>query len=221
MFFKRGFKMSIGMLGKKVGMIRVFNAAGKALPVTVIEAGPCKVTQIKTAANDAYAAIQVGFDPMREDRLKKPIKGHLKKSGVSALRRLKEFRMADEKALAEYKLGQEIKVDIFKPGDYVDVSGVSKGRGFQGVVRRHGFAGMKASHGANEYFRRPGSIGTNTFGSNTKRGKKLPGRFGNANNTVLNLEVVKVDPEQNVLVVKGGIPGADGGFVVIRKTRRG
>ncbi len=213
--------MSIGMLGKKVGMTRIFNEAGKAIPVTVIEAGPCKVTQIKTSENDAYTAVQLGFDPVKEGHVKKPIMGHLKKAGVPGLRRLKEFRIADEKAIAEYKLGQEIRVDIFKAGDYVDVMGVSKGRGFQGVVKRHGFTGMKASHGANEYFRRPGSIGTNTFGSNTKRGKKLPGRFGNAKNTLLNLEVVRVDLDQNVLLVKGGIPGADGGFVVIRKTRRG
>ncbi len=213
--------MSIGMLGKKVGMTRIFNEAGKAIPVTVIEAGPCKVTQIKTSEKDAYTAVQLGFDPVKEGHVKKPILGHLKKAGVSGLRRLKEFKISDEKAVAEYKLGQEIRVDIFKAGDYVDVMGYSKGRGFQGVVKRHGFTGMRASHGANEYFRRPGSIGTNTFGSNTKRGKKLPGRFGNAKNTLLNLEVVRVDLDQNVLLVKGGIPGADGGFVVIRKTRRG
>jgi large subunit ribosomal protein L3 len=210
--------MEFGILGKKIGMTRVFDEKGNSIPVSLIEAGPCKVTQIKTAEKDAYTAVQVGYDSIKEKKTTKPILGHLKKSGVGPVKVFKEFRIDDP---AQFQLGQEIRVDVFKAGDYVDISGLSKGRGFQGVVKRHGFHGMKASHGANEYFRRPGSIGTNTFGSNVKKGKKLPGHYGNARITILNLKVVKVSLEDNLLVVKGGIPGGFGSLLEIRKTNRG
>jgi large subunit ribosomal protein L3 len=137
------------------------------------------------------------------------------------LRWLREFRIPDNEKLSQFKLGQEIRVDIFKAGDYVDVTGLSKGRGFQGVVKRHGFTGLKATHGANEYFRRPGSIGTNTFGSNVKKGKKFPGHYGQEKITILNLRVVKVDPQENLLVVEGAIPGSRNALLTIRKTNRG
>lgn len=213
--------MALGILGRKVGMTRIFDQKGNTVPVSVIEAGPCKVTQVKTQDKDAYNAIQVGYEAMRGDRARKPQSGHLKKAGVDAVRFLREFRLEDGVKPEQYQLGQEIRVDIFKEGDHVDVLGLSKGRGFQGVVKRHGFTGMRATHGANEYFRRPGSLGTNTFGSNVKRGKKMPGHYGNERITLLNLEVVKVDPQENLLVLKGGIPGARGGLVVIRKSNRG
>jgi large subunit ribosomal protein L3 len=213
--------MEVGILGKKVGMTSVFDEAGKSVPVSVIEAGPCKITQIKTNGTDRYCAVQLGYESVREDRAKKPRLGHLKKAGVSPLRWLKEFRIQDDEKVSQYQLGQEIRVDIFKPGDYVDITGNSKGRGFQGVVKRHGFTGLRATHGANEYFRRPGSIGTNTFGSNVKKGKKFPGHYGNERITILNLKVIKVDPQENLLVIEGAIPGAKGGLLTIRKTNRG
>lgn len=213
--------MEVGILGKKIGMTKIFDEKGNSIPVSLIVAGPCKVTQIKTAEKDDYAAVQVGYDSVKEKKVTKPIAGHLKKSGVGPVKVLKEFRIDDAAKLAQFQLGQEIKVDIFKAGDYVDISGLSKGKGFQGVVRRHGFTGMRASHGANEYFRRPGSLGTNTFGSNVKKGKKLPGHMGNERITILNIQVVKVSLEDNLLVVKGGIPGGFGNLLEIRKTNRG
>lgn len=214
--------MSMGLLGRKIGMTRVFDDKGNSIPVCVIEAGPCFVTQIKTHETDSYSAVQVGFDRLtKEKNGKKPLLGHFKKAGVVALKLVKEFRYADDASMSQVKLGQEIKVDIFKPGDRVDVTGWSKGRGFQGVVKRHGFRGLRATHGANEYFRRPGSIGTNTYGSNVKKGKKFPGHYGDERVTVLDLEVVQVDSESNLLAVRGGVPGAFGGALIIRKTNRG
>ena len=214
--------MDMGILGKKVGMTRVFDEKGNSVPVSVIEAGPCKVTQMKTMETDAYAAVQVGFESVKkEKKITKPILGHLKKAGASPLRYLREFRIKDEGELSQFKLGQEIKVDIFKVGDRVDIAGISKGRGFQGVVKRHGFAGTPGSHGNAEYFRRPGSLGTNTFGSNVKKGKKMPGRYGNERVTMVDLVVVKVDLEENLLLVKGGIPGANGGLLIVSKSTRG
>jgi large subunit ribosomal protein L3 len=213
--------MEVGILGKKVGMTRIFDETGKSVSASVIVAGPCMVTQIKSNDSDAYSAVQVGYESIREDHTKKPRLGHLKKAGVSPLRWLREFRIQDNEKLSQYKLGQEIRVDIFKAGDYVDVTGLSKGRGFQGVVKRHGFTGLRATHGANEYFRRPGSIGTNTFGSNVKKGKKFPGHYGQEKITILNLRVVKVDPQENLLVVEGAIPGSKNALLTIRKTNRG
>ncbi|MBI1883974.1 MAG: 50S ribosomal protein L3 [Chlamydiae bacterium] len=210
-----------GILGKKVGMTRIFNPQGLEIPISVIEAGPCPITQIKTLGKDSYNAIQMGYEPIQEKRTKKPLLNHFKKAGLKPMRWLREWRVCDEKLLSDLKVGQEIRVDIFKPGDHVDVIGWTKGRGFQGVVKRHGFRGLRATHGNKEYFRRPGSIGTNTFGSNTKRGKKFPGHYGNERQTLLNLEVIRVDVEENVLVLRGGIPGAKGGFLMVRKSERG
>ena len=202
-------------------MTRIFDEKGTSVPVTLITAGPCKITQLKTSGKDSYSAVQVGFEPRKEKHVKKPILGHLKKAGVSGQSHFKEFRVMDDDAVSKFQLGQEIKVDLFKAGDFVDVTGFSKGRGFQGVVKRHGFTGTKASHGANEYFRRPGSLGTNTFGSNVKKGKKLPGRYGVDRKTILDLMVVRVEPEENLLLVRGSVPGANGGLLEIRKTNRG
>ncbi|MBI1871377.1 MAG: 50S ribosomal protein L3 [Chlamydiae bacterium] len=208
------------ILGRKIGMTRIFSEKGDEIPVSVIEAGPCQVTQVKTLKTDSYGAIQVGYEPIKESHAKKTLLGHLKKAGTVPFRWLKEIKIEDEVALGQCKLGQEIRVDIFKPGDHVDVIGFTKGRGFQGVVKRHGFRGLRATHGNNEYFRRPGSIGTNTFGSNTKRGKRFPGHYGNERQTILSMKVIRVDFEENLLLLRGGVPGAKGGLLFIRKSTR-
>jgi large subunit ribosomal protein L3 len=205
----------IGIIGRKLGMTRIFGERGKAIPVTVIEAGPCYVTQVKTEDTDGYNAVQLGFDETKEKRVTKPVLGHLKKAGVKPLRVLREFR--DFELEGELQLGQEIRVDIFKEGDKVSVTGFTKGRGFAGVVKRHGFGGGPKTHGQSDRWRAPGSIGQSSFPSRVLKGLRMAGRMGNTRVTVKNLEVVKVDPENNLLVIKGAIPGAIKGIVTIRK----
>lgn len=190
------------ILGRKIGMTQIFTDEGQAVPVTVIEAGPCVVVQTKTAETDGYEAIQVGFGEQKEARLNQPQKGHFTKANVKPVRYLKEFKL--DKA-AEYKPGQEIKVDVFNEGDQVDVSGITKGKGFAGAIKKHGFQRGPMSHGS-KYHRGPGSLGA--LGPNRVfKGRKLPGRMGSDKVTVQNLQVVKVDPERNLLLVKGSVPG--------------
>lgn len=199
------------ILGKKVGMMQMFSPEGKAIPVTVIEAGPCVVVQTKTTDNDGYEAIQVGFDEIKETRANKPKKGHFAKANVKPMRYLREFRVENA---ADYQLGQEIKADLFAVGDAVDVTGTSKGKGFQGPIKRHGQSRGPMAHGS-KYHRRTGSLGA--MGNNRVFiGHKLPGRMGGEKVTVQNLEVVKVDAQRNLILVKGAIPGAKKSLVTIK-----
>ena len=200
-----------GYLGKKIGMSRVFREDGRVVPVTMIQAGPCSVTQIKTSESDGYEAIQLGFDPVK--KLNKPEAGHLK--GGSPVRHLREVKADD---VGEFELGQQISVDIFEPGELVDVIGKSKGRGFAGVMKRHGFGGGPRTHGQSDRARAPGSIGGGTTPGKVFKGLKMAGHMGNARITVKNLEVVQVDPDRNLLFLKGGVPGAPNGLLMIRRT---
>jgi len=206
----------IGILGEKVGMCQVFSEKGQALPVTVIKAGPCFIFQKKSLSNDGYNAIQVGYGERKEKSLNKPEKGHFEKLNVKPQKYLREFRVEN---LDEYKVGQEIRVDIFKVGDYVDVQGTSKGKGFAGPVKRWGFRGGPASHGSCQH-RKVGSIGSSSFPSRVFRGMKMAGRMGGNSSVAKNLEVVRVIPEEDLILVKGAIPGVRRGLVLISKSRK-
>ena len=199
-------------LGKKIGMTQIFDEAGYVIPVTVIEAGPCTVTQVKTRESDGYEAVQLGFGESK--RLNKPKAGHLK---GKLLRHLREVKAED---LSEYAVGQQVKVDIFEPGELVDVIGRSKGRGFAGTVKRHGFHGGPRTHGQSDRLRAPGSIGGGTTPGKVFKGLKMSGHMGDVRITVKNLRVVKVDAERNLLWLKGGVPGAPNGLLMVRKTRK-
>lgn len=204
-----------GILGKKIGMTSIFDENGTSIPCTVIEAGPCYVTQIRTIDADGYNAICVGFDEIPERKVTKPLKGQFKKSNVKPLRLVKEFRGVTN---GDLSIGKEIKVDIFSIGDKVDVSAKSKGRGFQGVVKRHHFGGVgMQTHGQSDRVRAPGSIGGSSFPSRVFKGQRMAGRMGFDNVTVKNLTVVKVILEQNLILVKGSIPGAKNTYVKITK----
>ena len=205
----------LGIIGRKVGMTQVFNEKGDAVPATLIEAGPCPIVQVKTKGKDGYAAIQIGFGEKREKNLTKPVIGQFKKAGVPVRAMLKEFRIDDG---TEYQAGQEIKVDMFEVGKLVDVVATSIGRGFQGTTKRHGFTGGKATHGVTTH-RQPGSIGCSAYPSRVIKGKRLPGRMGGKRVTIKNLQVVAVDAEQSLLVVRGSIPGPVRGFVLVRPAR--
>jgi len=203
---------TIGLLGKKIGMTRIYSEMGQAIPVTVIQAGPCVVLQKKTEAGEGYNAIQVGFDPKKESRLNKPQAGHLKAAGKGGFYHIKEFRVADPDA---YELGQEIQLaELVKIGDQVHISGRSKGRGFQGVVKRHGFKGGRKTHGS-MFHRRPGSIGCSAWPSRVIKGKKLPGHMGSDLLTKKNLTVVDVRADENIMMVRGAVPGAKQGLLQI------
>ncbi len=203
-----------GLIGKKVGMTRVFNDEGRSVPVTVLEAGPCPVIQVKSEDGDGYAAVQLGFEAKKHKRASKAELGHAAKAGLDAAPRLlREFTSADGDA---YEPGQQLTVEMFEAGQRVRVTGVSKGRGFQGVVKRYGFAGRPASHG-HPMSRTPGSMGPGTDPSRVIKGKKLPGRMGGDRNTIRNLQVVRVDSERNLLFVRGGVPGSRNSYVLIRK----
>ncbi|WP_252223074.1 MULTISPECIES: 50S ribosomal protein L3 [unclassified Clostridium] len=204
--------MKKAIMGKKIGMTQIFNEAGKVIPVTVVEAGPCVVVQKKTVEKDGYEAIQVGFGDIREKLVNKPAKGHFEKAGVVLKRTLKEFRLED---VSGYEIGQEIKADVFEIGDKIDVSGVSKGKGFQGVIKRWNQQRGPMTHGS-KFKRAPGSMGASSDPSRTFKNKRMPGHMGCVNTTVMNLEVVKVIAEKNLLLIKGGIPGPNKGTVVIR-----
>ncbi len=205
-----------GILGRKIGMTRVYNEHGRSIPVTVIEAGPCTILQKKTVAKEGYNAIQVGFLEKKQSRLNKPEAGHFKRSGGKGFYHVREFRVTDPES---YELGQQIMVsDLLKIGDKVDISGRAKGRGFQGVMKRHGFGGGKASHGSG-FHRAPGSIGCSAWPGRVIKGKKLPGRMGNNMVTQKNLTVVDIREEENILLVEGAVPGARNGLLSIY-TRR-
>jgi large subunit ribosomal protein L3 len=204
--------MKKAILGKKVGMTQVFDREGRALPVTVIEAGPNVVVQKKTVENDGYAAIQVGFVDAKERRVTKPLRGHFGKAKVAVKKYLRELRL---EAAEGFEVGQELKADVFAVGERVDVSGVSKGKGYAGAIKRHNFHRGPMSHGS-KYHRAAGSMGASSDPSRTFKGKKLPGHMGAQNVTVQNLEVVMVDPEKNVILVKGGVPGIRGSLVMIK-----
>ena len=201
-----------GILGEKLGMTQVFTEDGRAVPVTVIKAGPCRVLQVKTLERDGYAAVQLGFGTPGP-RVSKPMQGHAEKAGTDPVRHVVELRTDDAEA---YQPGQEIKVDVFSPGDTTDVVGVSKGKGFAGVMKRHGFSGLKASHGTKRKDRHPGAIGACATPSRVFRGMKMAGHMGHERVTVLNLEVVEVDLERNLLLIKGAVPGPAGGLVLVR-----
>jgi large subunit ribosomal protein L3 len=207
--------MSRGLLGKKLGMTGFFTSEGRFVPVTVIEAGPCVVTQIKTRSTDGYDALQLGFGDKRIGRVNKPLQGHFKKSGDQCFRYTREFVVDNPE---EYNLGQEITVDMFKVGDRVDVVGTTKGRGFAGVIKRHGFHRGPMTHGSRNV-RRPGSIGCSAWPAKVIKGKKMPGQYGNDRKTVRNLEIVDIRPEDNVILVKGAVPGAATGLMAVKKPK--
>ncbi|NQX90814.1 MAG: 50S ribosomal protein L3 [Flavobacteriales bacterium] len=204
-----------GLIGKKIGMTSIFSAAGKNIPCTIIEAGPCVVTQVKTLEKDGYEAVQLGFGERKEKRTSQAMKGHFKKAGVSPKRKLVEFKGFDQ----ELNVGDEVKLDdIFSEGEFVFVAGKSKGKGFQGVVKRHGFGGVgQATHGQHNRMRAPGSIGAASYPARVFKGMRMAGQMGNKRVTVENLEVVKVLPEDGLIVVKGAVPGHKGSTLIIRK----
>ena len=203
-----------GIIGRKVGMTQIFEESGEAVPVTVIEAGPCPIVQLKTQEKDGYQAIQLGFGKQKEGRTNKPKQGHLAKAGVEPTFVLREFRV---QSLDDISVGNIVDASVFSQGELVDVTGTSKGRGFSGVVRRWNFAGGKKSHGGEQDLRRPGSIGASATPSRVFKGKKMAGRHGAKRHTVQNLSVMQADPERNLLVVKGAVPGPPNGLLLIRK----
>ncbi|MBO4444727.1 MAG: 50S ribosomal protein L3 [Bacteroidaceae bacterium] len=203
-----------GLLGKKIGMTSVFGADGKNVPCTVIEVGPCTVTQVKSVEKDGYAAVQVGFQEAKEKHTSAPLLGHFKKAGVTPKRHLAEFKNFEK----EYNLGDVITVDLFSDAAYVNVIGTSKGHGYQGVVKRHGFGGVgQSTHGQHNRQRKPGSIGACSYPAKVFKGMRMAGQMGNQRVTVANLQVLKVIPEQNVLVIKGSVPGYNGSIVIVEK----
>jgi large subunit ribosomal protein L3 len=208
--------MCEGLLGKKLGMTGLFLPDGTYVPVTIVQAGPCVVTQIKSEVTDGYNALQLGFGDKKKSRLNKPSQGHLKKCGDVACAHLREFSVDNP---GEYNLGQEITVDLFEVGDTVDVRGVSKGRGFAGVIKRHGFHGGKSTHGSHSH-RIPGSIGCSAWPAKVIKGKKMPGQYGNDRKTIQNLQVVDIRPAENIILIKGAIPGSVSGLVEIKRPRK-
>jgi len=207
-------KMS-GIIGRKIGMTSIFNEQGKNIPCTVIQGGPCSVLQVRTDEVDGYQAVQLGFDDKTEKNTPKALQGHFKKAGSTPKYKMVEF---SGDFVSELTLGQEVTVDMFAEGEYVDVSGTSKGKGFQGVVKRHGFAGVgQATHGQHNRLRAPGSIGAGSDPSRVFKGMRMAGRMGGEKVTVSNLQVLKVDTEKNLLIVKGAIPGPKNGYVIVRR----
>ena len=203
--------MKKAILGKKIGMTQIFDEKGRAIPVTVVEAGPCTVVQIKTKDSDGYEAVQLGFGEVKEKKLIRPIKGHFTKANVTPKKHLREFRLEE----ISYNVGDEIKADIFKEGETVDVTGTSKGKGFQGVIKRHGQSRGPMGHGS-MYHRRPGSMGSTSTPGRVFKGKKLPGHMGRVTVTIQNLDVVRVDMDKNVILVKGSVPGAKGAILKVK-----
>jgi large subunit ribosomal protein L3 len=205
----------MGLIGRKVGMTQIFSDQGEAVPVTVLEVGPCTVTELRTESKDGYNAVQLGFGTQRESRMARPLLGQFKKRNLTPSRVLREFRVDDLQGL---ELGQSLKVDLFEKGRHVDVIGVTKGRGFTGVVKRYGFVAGHASHGPT-HGKQPGSIGASAFPSRVVKGKRLPGRMGTDRHTARNLEVIGIDAEQNVLMVRGAVPGPTRGLVLVHKRK--
>lgn len=207
--------MKKGIIGKKLGMTQIFAEDGSVIPVTVIEAGPCPITQKKTVETDGYEAVQLAFEDIREKLVNKPLAGHFKKAGVSAKRHLKEFRLDDISAL---NVGDVVAADTFAAGEKVDITGTTKGHGYSGVVKRWGCHKLRMTHGVGPVHRQPGSMGANSSPSRIFKNKKMAGQYGNVQATALNLEVVRVDAEKNLIAVKGAVPGSRGGIVFIRNT---
>lgn len=203
-----------GIIGKKLGMTSMYDPGGRFVACTIIEAGPCTVTQVKTEDSDGYRAVQLAYDDKKEKNTPKPLVGHFRKAGISPKRVVREFDINPD----DYKLGDEVKCDIFEQGNFIDVVGTTKGKGFQGVVKRHGFAGVGGrTHGQHNRGRAPGSIGACSFPARVFKGKRLGGRMGNQRVKMQNLKVLQVIPEKNILVVTGSVPGAPGSYVLIEK----
>jgi len=207
-----------GIIGRKAGMTQIFGKEGEFIPVTVIEAGPCPIAQVKTAQKEGYNALQLAFGQKRKTLFNKPTVGHFEKTKIEPKRFLREFRLA--KLDKQLEPGKEIKVDLFTVGEKVDVTGISKGLGFQGVVRRHKFRGGPKTHGQSDRLRAPGSIGSSSFPSRTYKGQRMAGRMGNERVTVLNLEVVGVDLEKNILLIRGAVPGKKNAILLVKKSKR-
>ncbi len=205
--------MKKGIIGRKIGMTQIFDEKGEVVPVTVVEAGPCVVSQKKTVENDGYAGVQLGFGDMKPQKVKKPLKGHFDKAGAAPKKTLREFRFEDPDA---YKVGALVKSDVFQPGDRVDVTATSKGKGYAGVIKRWNFQRLKESHGTGPNARHGGSNGSNSDPSRVFPGMKMAGHLGAERVTVLNLSVAKVDAENNLIAIRGAVPGPNGGIVVIR-----
>lgn len=208
--------MPLGLLAKKLGQTRVYNAQGIITPVTVVQAGPNRVLQCKTQQSDGYNAVQLGFDDQKEHRVAKPLLGHIKKFSGVPVKRIKEFRDFSK----EVKPGETVGATLFAPGDYVDAIGVTKGRGFEGVVKRHHFRGGDSTHGAKGWHRRSGAIGQRLFPGTVMRGMRMPGHMGQVQRTAQNLEVIQVREADNLLLIKGAIPGANGDYIVIRESKK-
>ncbi|MDC5698586.1 50S ribosomal protein L3 [Intrasporangium calvum] len=207
-----------GLLGKKLGMTQVWDADNRLVPVTVVEAGPCVVTQVRNGATDGYDAVQIAFGAIDPRKVNQPMSGHFEKAGVTPRRHLVELRTADA---ADYELGQEISAEIFEAGQRVDATGTTKGKGFAGVMKRHGFAGVSASHGAHRNHRKPGSIGGCATPGRVFRGMRMAGRMGGVRQTTQNLQIHAVDAEKGLLLIKGAVPGPRGGIVLIRTAAKG
>src|ERR1044071_7383593 len=208
--------MPLGLLGKKLGQTRVYDAKGLITPVTVVLAGPNRVLQCKTQQSDGYNSVQLGFDDQKEHRVTKPLLGHIKKFNGVAVKRISEFRNFSK----EVKPGDVVGATLFAPGDYVDAIGITKGRGFEGVVGRHAFRGGDSTHGAKGWHRRSGAIGQRLFPGTVMRGMRMPGHMGQVRRTAQNLEVIQVRPDDNVLLIRGAIPGSNGDYVIIRESKK-
>ncbi len=209
--------MCSGLIGKKLGMTGFFTPEGKHIPVTVIEVGPCIVTQIKTSAKEGYDALQLGFQEKKTSRVPKPLQGHFKKAGEKCFVWLREFSVEKPD---DYELGQALSADVFTVGEKVDISGKSKGRGFSGVIKRHGFHGGRKTHGSHSH-RIPGSVGCSAYPARIIKGKRMPGQYGNEKKTIRNLEIIDVRADENIIMVKGAVPGAASGVVTVRKQTAG
>ena len=207
--------MKKGIIGKKIGMTQIFDEIGNVIPVTVIEAGPCVVAQVKTVENDGYSSVQLGFEDIIEKKLTKAEKGHFAKAGVAMKKHLKEFRLDDAENM---KVGDIVSADVFAKGDRVDVTGITKGHGYSGVIKRWNAHKLRMTHGVGPVHRQPGSMGANSTPSRIYKNKKMAGQYGNEQVTIQNLDVVKVDAEKNLIAVKGAVPGSRGGIVFIRNT---
>ena len=205
-----------GLIGKKIGMTSLFDASGKNIPCTVVEAGPCVVTQVKTIENDGYEAIQLAFDDKKEKNTSKPLRGHFAKAGTTPKKIVAEFTRFEKGQRKEF--GELVKADVFIEGEYIDVVGISKGKGFQGVVKRHGFAGVgQATHGQHNRLRAPGSLGASSWPSRVFKGMRMAGRTGGKRVKMINLQVMKIIPEQNIIIVKGSVPGPNGSYIILER----
>jgi len=210
-------KRTLGIIGRKLGMTQVFREDGSVVPATVVEAGPCTVVQKKTKEKDGYDALQLGFLPKNSKRVNKPLSGHFKKAGAGPFEFVKEFRV---ESVEGFESGGEVTLTLFKAGDIVDITGLSKGRGFAGVVKRHGFHGSPGSHGTHEYFRHGGSVGANTYPHHVFKGHRMPGHYGNQRVTIQNIKVLDIKEDQNLILLQGGIPGSRHGLILIRSATK-